>query len=73
MPLALTDDQMHIIQRMAAPVHPNDRGAYLQTVADLLRGQPLGDGTVSRAAREAQKRFLRPVDINGAGKPSKYR
>jgi hypothetical protein len=43
------------------PLHPHDRGPYLQRVAAMLQGQQeLGDGIVSRAAKAAQQEFLRP-------------
>jgi len=35
-PLALSDDQMSIIEQMAAPLAPADRPAYLERVAPLL-------------------------------------
>jgi hypothetical protein len=73
-PLAITDDQMSIIQRAASPLHPHDRGPFLERVAELLRGHELGDGIVSRAAREAQARFWRPPELaHAAGPTSKYR
>jgi DNA-directed RNA polymerase specialized sigma24 family protein len=54
-PLALSDQQLAIIRRAAAPLHPRDRSAFLQRVAELLNGQEIGDGTVARAA--AQRRY----------------
>jgi hypothetical protein len=57
MPLALTDDQFAIVRRFAAPLHPHDRGRYLQRVAELLRGRELGDGLIARAASAAQLEF----------------
>jgi hypothetical protein len=42
-PLALTDDHLATIQRLAEPLHPADRGAYLQRVSALLNGHELGD------------------------------
>jgi hypothetical protein len=62
MPLAFTDPQMDVILRAAEPLHPQDRSAYLQRVADLLNGHELGDGLVSRAARQAQRELFRPPD-----------
>jgi hypothetical protein len=37
----------------------------LHRVAALLRGQELGDGAVSRAARQAQAELFRAPHING--------
>jgi hypothetical protein len=60
-PIALTDDQLATIKQAAQPLHPNDRGPYLERVAGMLQGhQELGDGIVSRAAKAAQSEFLRP-------------
>jgi hypothetical protein len=62
-PLRLSDDQLDIIRRAAEPLNPHDRGAYLETVAELLNGHELGDGIVARAAREAQRRFWRAPEL----------
>jgi hypothetical protein len=62
-PLALTDNQMSIIQRAASPLHPHDRGPFPERVAELLRGHELGDGIISRAAWEAQRQFLRASEV----------
>jgi hypothetical protein len=70
-PIGLTDNQLHTIQQAAAPLHPNDRGPYLERVAGMLQGQgELGDGVVSRAAKAAQGEFLRPPPHPHL--PSKY-
>ena len=50
---------LDIVRRAAEPLHPHDRRAFLQTVAELLNGHEIGDGVVARAAREAQRRFMR--------------
>jgi hypothetical protein len=71
-PLALTDDQMSIIQRAASPLHPHDRGPFLERVAELLQGHELGDGIVSRAARAAQRQFLRAPDLEPSRVAGKY-
>jgi hypothetical protein len=67
-PIALTDDQLAQVYRCAEPLHPRDRGAYLKDIAELLNGHEIGDGTVGRAAREAQARYLRPAAISLPGK-----
>jgi len=60
MPLALTDDQLTVIQRLAEPLVYADRAAYLHRVAELLRDcSAIGDGVVGRAARQAQAEFRR--------------
>jgi hypothetical protein len=64
-PLPLTDDQLSAVMQCAAPLPPHDRDRYLRRVADLLRGQPIGDGAVSRAARQAQSEVFRAPQVNG--------
>jgi hypothetical protein len=65
MPIALTDSQLDIITRHAEPLPAKDRDKYLHRVASLLHGVEIGDGTVSRAARQAQSEFFRAPTING--------
>ena len=36
--IGLTDEQLLAIQRAAGPLHPQDRGPYLEKVAELLSG-----------------------------------
>ena len=72
-PLYLTDEQLDAVHRAATPLPPNDRSAYLQMVAELLRDEhTLGDGTVARAAATAQAYFLRPPAIQGMKGVGKY-
>jgi hypothetical protein len=67
MPLALTDDQLTIVRRLAEPLQLAARAGYLERVAQLLRGQiEIGDGVVHRAAEQAQREFRRsPALLNG--------
>jgi len=59
--LALTDRQLDLIHRLAAPLAPEQRAAFLEAVATALRWEPaLGDGTVYRVALEQQRRFWTP-------------
>ena len=62
-PLALSDEQLLTIQRAAGPLHPHDRGPYLERVAEMLGGREIGDGLVGRVAREAQRQFLRAPEL----------
>jgi len=74
MPLALTDAQMHTIQKLAEPLVYADREPYLLRVVALLRDCPeIGDGAVSRAARQAALEFRRSpgLEIREA-RPGKY-
>jgi hypothetical protein len=72
-PLALTDEQLNIIVRASEPLHYPDRGPYLERVAELLRGcEVIGDGLVSRIARQAQAEFWRAPELDRARVPSKW-
>jgi hypothetical protein len=62
-PIALTDGQLLAIQRAADPLHPEDRGPYLEKVAEMLNGHEIGDGLVGRVVREAQRQFLRVPEV----------
>ena len=59
MPLSLTDDEMNAVQAAAAPVHPQQRDAFLRALADELgRHATIGPGLVFRCAAELQRRFV---------------
>jgi hypothetical protein len=63
-PLSLSDDQMDAVMRAAAPLHPADRSAFLERMAERLRGiEVLGDGLVARIAREVQREFFRAPEL----------
>jgi hypothetical protein len=53
-PISLSDEQLSVITRLAEPLAPHDRSAFLAALAQLLRHEPrpLGDGAVFRSARE---------------------
>jgi hypothetical protein len=66
MPLALTDSQLLTVMAAAAPLDPEARVKFLQAVADELMNREIGDGIVSRVARDLQGRFRpRLVAIDG--------
>jgi hypothetical protein len=72
-PIALTDDQLDIITRAATPLHYLDRGPFLETVAERLRGiNVLGDGIVARIARETQREFWRTPELEPKRVPSRW-
>jgi hypothetical protein len=63
-PVSLSDQQLATVMEHARPLrHPEHRAKYLARVAELLRRHAgnIGDGLVSRVARQAQKEFLRPA------------
>ena len=72
--LALSDKEMDVLYRLAQPIPPRDRGAFLQAVAERLRDvSVLGPGVVARVAREAQRQFRDVPDLGRGGHSvSKY-
>jgi hypothetical protein len=52
-PLALSDEQLDQVYRTAGTVPVHLRDTFLERLADLLSGKPLGDGFVYRCCREA--------------------
>ena len=53
--LRFSDEQIALLRELAAPLAPSQRSAFLEDVARRLHGiEPLGDGTIAQAAREAQ-------------------
>jgi hypothetical protein len=62
--LALTDEEMNTLYRLAGPLDPHDRGAFLEAVAERLRGvEILGPGIVARIAAETQRQYFDPPVI----------
>jgi hypothetical protein len=74
-PLALSDTQLDIVFRMAAPLLDVDRSAFLEDVARELGGlSEVGDGIVARTCAEVQGRYRRLVELRQGGTGSgKYR
>jgi hypothetical protein len=68
-PISLTDDQLSAVMQAAEPLPPQDRSRFLRRVASLLRGRELGDGAVSRAARQAQAELFSAPRFNGNRAP----
>ena len=74
-PLALTDTQLDIVFRLAAPLLDVNRSAFLEDVAHELGALPeLGDGVVARTCAQVQKKYWRPPEVGWGGTGSgKYR
>jgi len=70
--LALTDEQLDVLHRIATPLSPHDRQSFLQDVARALDGRELGPGIVHRIAVECQRRYWTPPAIDGAPHGGKY-
>ena len=62
----LSDDQLDQVMRAARPLPVRDREAFLQAVAEGLRGKTIGDGEVFRAVRDAQRLFYDAPDLDPA-------
>ena len=63
--LALLSMKADTAMIVAPAVLPQDRDKYMRRVADLLRDVEIGDGAVSRAAREAQREVFRAPSVLG--------
>jgi hypothetical protein len=66
-PLAFTDAQLDTIMRHAAPLHPRVRRAFVEAVANALRGKVLGDGSVYLACRQVLRdsTMFDPPELSG--------
>jgi hypothetical protein len=73
-PLALSDIELDIVMRLAGPLQPADRAAFLEAVAARLAGHQgeLGEGLVARTCRELQREFWDPPDLSTGNAKSKY-
>jgi hypothetical protein len=60
MPPSFTDAQLDALMRVAAPLHPRDRRAFMEDVARALDGREIGDGSLHRVAIEIQRRYWSP-------------
>jgi hypothetical protein len=59
-PLRLSDDQLDAVMRAAERLAVGDRDAFLRDVAEALRDQELGDGTVYRVITQVQRHYYDP-------------
>jgi hypothetical protein len=72
-PIRLSDDQLAELMRLAQPLAPPCRDAFLRILAHELRGKPdVGDGELHRIASDvirANRLFDPPIGIDedGAG------
>jgi hypothetical protein len=59
MPLSLSDAEYSVVQAAAAPIHPNQRDAFLKALAEELGKHPIvGPGLVHRLAGDLQRRYV---------------
>jgi hypothetical protein len=66
-PISLSDSELTIVMRAAAPLHPIERVAFLNAIATRLRSEPvLGDGLISRVARELLREMRRAPRLDAA-------
>jgi len=57
--VSLSDEMLQTLTMLSQPIRPNRRDAYLKEVGLRLgRERVLGEGKVSRIAREVQREFL---------------
>ena len=56
---SLSDEMLRELTMLSQPIRPNRRDAFLREVSQRLgRERVLGEGKVSRIAREVQREFL---------------
>jgi hypothetical protein len=73
-PLRLSDTQLDIVFRLAAPLLVADRPAFMEDVARALGGLPeVGDGIVARTCVQIQRKYWSPPDLSRAAGSSKWR
>ena len=62
LPPGLTDEQLQILIALARPLSRQERGRFMELVGERLRGHgsEIGDGTITRIARECQRAVFRP-------------
>jgi hypothetical protein len=73
-PLSLNDDEYLVVQAAAAPVHPSQRGDFLQALAVELERQPaIGPGVVHRLAADVQRRYVVEARAEAGSMPPKHR
>jgi hypothetical protein len=59
MPLSLSDDEYAAVQAAAAPIHPQQRDAFLKALAIEVERHPVvGPGLVHRLAADVQRRYV---------------
>jgi hypothetical protein len=72
-PISLSDEQLEQVMAAAAVLHVADRSAFLESVAQKLRGEPeLGDGLIARIVRDCQRELFRPPVDNVASKVPRH-
>jgi hypothetical protein len=75
-PISFTDSQLDELFRLARPLQPQCRIAFMEILADKLRDRvDVGDGELNRIAREVIKAnhlFQAPDDM-GSGRWSRWR
>jgi hypothetical protein len=75
MPLSFTDEQLTEIFKLARPLSPPSRTAFMEILAHELRGRTdVGDGELYRIAREIirDNHLVDYPDLTGGGAWSKY-
>jgi hypothetical protein len=66
-PIALSDDEMTAVYSACAPLAPDRRDAFLQSLAAELRGREIGPGTVHRAIVKVQREYFDPPELEVVG------
>jgi hypothetical protein len=70
MPLSLNDAEFAAVQAAAAPIHPQQRDAFLKALAaELAQHSVVGPGLVHRLAAEIQRRYVIASERGTAAAP----
>jgi hypothetical protein len=65
-PAGFNDSEMAVLEALARPIDQNRRDAFLRAVADHL-GAARGEGRVHQVARQVQRDFWSPPQLNEKG------
>jgi hypothetical protein len=71
-PLAFSNDELNILNGLAAPLQAADRGPFMRAVAEALHGTR-GEGAVHQAARHVQRQFFTPPQLSDIQKGGRQR
>jgi hypothetical protein len=72
-PLKLSDDELNAILAAGDQIAVDRQSAFLERIAELLRGVEIGPGSVHRAIREAAREYFDAPELEETrGRWSKY-
>jgi hypothetical protein len=73
-PLALSDEELDLVMRPAAPLPRARCNGFLQAIAEALKDcREPGPGAAFRICREQQRKFFDAPDVSRGNDTSKWR